>query len=194
MEFRSLRPGKPLGRAELAEALNRHFMGDDEPLPYDQCASIVVRQLEQKWSGKFDSDDVVNILGDFWQAGANHTPDRGNPVNLLIKVALNYMRCKHRRRGPLFVDPASRCLDSATHHDIDDRLDAPTKDDVNEALGHTTKLRAQAYRLKEAGLSEGQIARLLGAPRPTVTSRVRLATQDVGAYLASKIGSKHDNL
>lgn len=189
-------------RAELADVLNRIFAGEELEFPYDQCMGIVVNQLDRKWRGKWDRDDVADIMGEFWDAGMRlHTPEKGNPVNLLVRIALNFMSTKARkapkefrsakewgRTSTIAVDPEDlKLMEHLVSYEDVHTIREWDLSSLHEAINELTPLRASTLRLFFfSGLTSGQIARLEGAPKPTISARVATGLKQLGPKLVER--------
>jgi RNA polymerase sigma factor (sigma-70 family) len=188
----------PNKREQLAEAVSKHFLEGGDEFPYDSLKGILIHYLDRTWKGAFDSDDVADILGNYWELGCRiHSPDKGNPVNLMFRVAHHFMANKlkrKRRRSNVVYNGDARPewhANAADDQRLDDKIDAPSKQELRDGIDQLFRKRAHLLRLRYlSGLSDGQIARLMGMSKGAVSSKLSFAKSQLSTVLANKIAER----
>jgi len=193
-ETTTLRPGQKHDKLKLAEVLSHHLLTGEGQYPYDSLRAITVSYLNKDWRGAWDDNDVTDVLSLFWINGRKyHKPGKGNPINFLIKVAHTTMcnKFKTRRRNVVTVEPDHpEWVAAACDYELPD-LDLPTREELEEGIGELFHRRATMARLRYlSGLSDGEIARIMGIEKSAVSSKLSFVKSQLGTIMRNKIGDR----
>ncbi len=159
----------------------------------DLVFSVALRVLGDTHLAEDVAQEVFLRL---WRRPERFLAERGRFVTWLMSVARNRAVDEVRRRGRRFrhetAAPPAEWRHAATGDSDDAALAAQLADErrtVRAALGRLPQEQRQVIELAYfGGLTQQEIASLLGEPLGTVKTRIRLGMQKLKAALASEKG------
>lgn len=172
-------PG-PRAREDLAEVMNRVARGDQQAFStlYDALAPLVFGIVLRVVRDRSQSEEVTQeVMIDLWRQAARFRPEAGSVTAWAATIA--HRRAVDRVRSAQAASDREHAQATREHttafdevaEQVETRLES---EQVRRCLRALTELQRQAVTLAYyRGLTYREVAQTLGAPLPTVKTRLR---------------------
>jgi RNA polymerase sigma-70 factor (ECF subfamily) len=173
-------PPSSQDRAELDGVLPLIAAGDERAFArlYDAMAGPVLGLVRRVLRDAAQSEEVTQeVLLEVWRTAARYRPERGGAAAWVLTIA--HSRAVDRVRSVRAAADRDRRVTVAAHLPASDEVAEAVErrlagDRVRECLGELSEVQRQCLTLAYyGGLTQTQIADVLGAPLGTVKTRMR---------------------